>query len=539
MGFLSHWHAPRGANADGVAKRPQVWDDFWYRDAAGFVTGAGARVNGDRALTLPPFWRGVRILSENLASFKCQVYERLDRGRKPAPLHSFASALGTSANPHLTAFEFWECMVAHMAIRSRAFALKRVVPDPQRSQARLELWPLHPDRVSVARTPGRRLSYEVRDENGGPAVKYGSADIFHVRGISMDGIDGASMIAYAAESLGGAMAAEKFAHRFFKTGVTAAVQAVSPTTLGDEGLRNLRASIQAYVAGLDNAFGVYVAEDGVELKPIGVEPEKSQLLETRGLTAKQVAQWLNLPPGMLGETDTPTYASGMQFRQDLVDLTFRPLAERLEARIDHDLLAGALEAEDAPDRFFAKFELDSLLRGAIGDRYKAHETGIRAGFKTRNEVRLEEDMEPLDGLDEPIFALNMGSGAGAQADQDTPAGRAAAARETRATRIVLQECEHLVREEVAAVRKLAQRHADDGHAWQAALREFYPKHAEKLSHRLCLPLVVAREYAARQGLRLAEGGLAAAEAWEQTIPPQLATAALDPDAVTGRLSAQS
>jgi hypothetical protein len=39
-------------------------------------------------------------------------------------------------------------------------------------------------------------------------------------------------------------------------------------------------------------------------------------------------------------------------------------------------------------------------------------TGVEAGIITRNEARARLDMPPIDGLDDPIVALNMGTGGG-------------------------------------------------------------------------------------------------------------------------------
>jgi hypothetical protein len=48
-----------------------------------------------------------------------------------------------------------------------------------------------------------------------------------------------------------------------------------------------------------------------------------------------------------------------------------------------------------PEGQYAKFNLDSLLRGDTLSRYQAHKIGIDAGFLTVNEVRLIED-KPTD-----------------------------------------------------------------------------------------------------------------------------------------------
>lgn len=520
MGLLAR---AAGLRAEEGSGRPSPWHDFWY-GAAAMMASSGVRVNADRALTLPPFWKAARILSENIASFACHVHERLDRGHRPAHEHTIDYTLSRAWNPDMTAFEGWETAVLHVLLRGRCYSLKRFVPGP-RGEARLELWPLHPDRVTKTRAPSGVVVYAVTNEAGGKPITYGAADIFHLRGLSMNAIDGLDMIAYAKDSVGASVAAEGMAAKFFKSGTTAAIQAVhkDQIALGETGLENLRRSIAAYLTGLENAYGVFATDDPVELKPIGIDPEKSQLLATRELTAVQVANWCNLPPGMLGDSKTPTFASSKQFRQDLADLCFRNWCERFEARIDLDLLDPMLGA-GRERQFFSKFNMSALLRGDAETRAKVHRDHVEMGAKTRNEVRLDEDMEPLPGLDDPILPLNMGrvDGRGARASVD------------RAALVTLQVATHLVRKEQAAAGKAAQKFAADAAGWQAWLREFYDGHAREVSERLRLPAAVAREYAGRQGLRLAERGIATAEDWEWTVAPDLAALAMgDPGDAPG------
>jgi hypothetical protein len=52
-------------------------------------------------------------------------------------------------------------------------------------------------------------------------------------------------------------------------------------------------------------------------------------------------------------------------------------------------------------------------------------TAVEAGFLTRNEARARLDLKPLAGLDEPIVALNMGTGGGkTNLGDDTSGGSA-------------------------------------------------------------------------------------------------------------------
>ena len=75
---------------------------------------------------------------------------------------------------------------------------------------------------------------------------------------------------------------------------------------------------------------------------------------------------------------------------------------------------------DPKDRkkYFVKFNLNSLLRGDSAARAAYYKSGIETGWMTRNEARSLEDMQPLDGLDEPLVPLNMQQGSKPQDQQE-------------------------------------------------------------------------------------------------------------------------
>jgi HK97 family phage portal protein len=506
------------ANKGGT---PAPWADSWYDPISGFMLDGGMRVNADKILTIPPFWRGVKMYTDNMASFPCSVFERLARGIRPAPEHPDAYTLSLQPNPNMDRFQFWGTVMLHCLISKGHFSKKEYTPVVRggRGARRLDLWPLHPDRVTPKRRPDRVIDYEVRTENGEPKT-YGRDEIFHVRGVSMDGLNALVMPSYAASSAGNMLAAERFTSQFYKSGVTAAVQATLKEDLdfGENGLENLRQSIAAYLTGLENAYGVFVApQTGVELKPIGVDPDKAQLNATREMTAVQACQWLCLPPGTLGDSKTPTYASSKQFREDLVDLSFRPWAECFEAAGDTQLLA---MTDPNPMRYFMAFEMDALSRGDRETRSQNNERDIRAGHLTRNEARISEDRQPIDGLDEPVDPHQ--AAAAPSGNRRGPGAR----RFERGELVTLQVATQLVRKEVTAASKAAQKFASDGPGWQGWLREFYGTHANEVAERLRVPAPIAKEYASRQGLRLAERGIETASDWEWTVAPELAELAL-------------
>jgi HK97 family phage portal protein len=488
-------------------------DDFWYTPT-GFLVGSG-QLSPERALTLSAFWKATRILSENIASFTpVKVHERLERGHRPLPDHPYTWSLGHEPFPGMDAFGYWETVMVQLVHGGNHYAFKQLATSPRGTGIRLATIP--PNSVNVTKRPDGHLTYTVTFDDL-TKRNYSREDIFHIRGMSRDGKAGVSLVEYASQSINGALGAENFAHRFFKQGAMAGLAAIPDRPLGPDELANLSKSVQSYLVGIENAHSVFVPPEKLALQTIGYDAEKAQILLTRQFTVEQIAHWFNLPPGMLGDSKTPTFASSQQFRQDLVDLCFRPWVERLEARIDTEMLQQL--DENNPRHYFAKFEMDALLRGNAKERAEIHERGIRSGYKTRNEARLDEDAEPIEGLDEPIAALNMGTAA------DRPGSPE---RDQRIAHIVRQQAQHIVRKETSAATKAAVKFANDGPGWQTWLREFYQEHGQEVAAKLALPEPVAREYAARQGLRLAERGVSVLDDWQRTVVAELTELALSP-----------
>lgn len=535
MGFLARL---RGEDArPDVARNgtPGPLDDFWYRLGV-TRTEAGVDVTPDLALTLAPWWKGTRILAEGLASYTCHIYRTLDRGHRLDRGHPVDALVSRKPNGAMTAFEFWELCVATITLRGNFYAW---IPRGGRGFVD-SLWPIEPRSVRTSRLPDGSTQHLVTMRDG-RRLPFGDSDVWHVKGMSLDGVTGISVVDQALQSVGAQVAAERYAARFFANGATASIAVIPDAPLDPEtAYPAMKAAVANYLTGLKNASSAFVPPEKVAVEPIGIEPEKAQLLATRQFSDEQVEKWLNLPPATLSTVKTATYASAREFREQLYSITLRPLAERIESRIDGFVLV-------APEVYFSKFNMDALLRADARTRSLIHAQGIQAGYKTRNEARLDEDEEPLDGLDEPLVPLYMTTNEGAEQSVDIAGQKAAVAvgrdaaaagppRLLRSQARLVQEAARLVRKEVATVGRLAQRHASDGEGWERAVRQFYDQHAHEVAATLHLPEPVALGYAGRQGLRLKARGLAALADAEWMVAPELAAMALEHERIADWLS---
>src|SRR5262249_4214381 len=146
----------------------------------------------------------------------------------------------------------------------------------------LGLYPLFPGDVTAKRdTNTSPIVYKVKLRNGGYDM-VAAENMVHVRGYSIDGVTGMSPVAQLQEALGLDIAARTFGARFFAKDARPAVFFEYPGTLGDEGERKLKESIERSQGGLDNKWSVMVGEEGLKIHTITMPMDDAQFLETRG-----------------------------------------------------------------------------------------------------------------------------------------------------------------------------------------------------------------------------------------------------------------
>jgi phage portal protein BeeE len=93
--------------------------------------------------------------------------------------------------------------------------------------------------------------------------------------------------------------------------------------------------------------------------------------------------------------------------------TLSPWYSRLEQVLETNLLTD----KEVRDGYYIKFIEEGLLRGALKDTAEFLTKMSGSGIMTRNEARAKLDMNPLDGLDEPLTPVNMVAGDPPRADQ--------------------------------------------------------------------------------------------------------------------------
>jgi HK97 family phage portal protein len=260
------------------------------------------------------------------------------------------------------------------------------------------LMPIHPTKVRDVRLDTRgRVVYEMHDGGVMGGVRDGGTMV-HIPGyIQAGSLRGISPIMAGKQAIALGMAAEEFGARWFGDGAHPSGYLSTPSDIDPDDARAMkRGWVQTY-GGLSREPAVLYG--GLEWKPISVNPEESQFIETRRFQSNQIAALYRVPPHMVGDVDRSTsWGTGIEeMGLGFVTYTLGPWITRIEQAMSFLLPRGQT----------AKFNVGALLRGRIQDSYQAFATARQWGWLSVNDIRALIDMPPVPGGDTYLQPLNM------------------------------------------------------------------------------------------------------------------------------------
>jgi HK97 family phage portal protein len=343
----------------------------------GTPTAAGEPVTVETALRLSTVWGCVRLLADSVSTLPLHVYRSDDRDPLPTPrlLHR------PSADFPELADWLWAVM-ASVLLRGNAWGVITDRAGAGMLPAQVDL--VHPDRVAVITNGDGTQTIRIGGE------PYDRADLFHVKAYPFPGsMLGLSPIAYAREAIGLGLAAEKYGAKFFGDSAIPSGLLTTDQRITPENARTLKERWRDAHGGRRD---IAVLGDGAKFQAITISPDEAQFIQTQQFNVATICRIFGVAPEQMGGQTAghEAYTSPEMRGTDFLTFTLRPWLYRVERAVSTLL----------PRTQAAKFNAGGFVRATLKDRYEAHESGIRAGWLLRSEVRELEDRPPIAGIDD-------------------------------------------------------------------------------------------------------------------------------------------
>ena len=369
-------------------------------------TTSGKTVTERSAMQMTAVYSCVRILAEAVAALPLHLYRYTDNGGKEKALdHPLYLLLHDEPNPEMSSFVFRETLMTHLLLWGNAYA--QVIRNGKNEV--VALYPLMPNKMSVDRDENGRLYYAYyrgQDEairNKEFAVTLQPSDVLHIPGLGFDGLVGYSPIAMAKNAIGLAIATEEYGAKFFANGAAPGGVLEHPGTIKDP--TKVREAWMSQFGGSANSGKVAVLEEGMKYTPISISPEQAQFLETRKFQINEIARIFRVPPHMVGDLEKSSFSNIEQQSLEFVKYTLDPWVIRWEQSIQRSLLNS-----EEKKKYFAKFNVEGLLRGDYQSRMNGYAIGRQNGWMSANDIRELENLDRIpaeDGGDLYLINGNM------------------------------------------------------------------------------------------------------------------------------------
>jgi HK97 family phage portal protein len=271
----------------------------------------------------------------------------------------------------------------------------------------LELLPLDIESVSLDLTKPEPV-YKTRLYGDVPM-----SSMLHLRAVGLDGLWGESPVRLCRTSLQILASQENSQLEVMKNAGNPKLAFVHPGPLSEGARQSISEKFLQHHAGAENAGKPLVLAEGMRVERISSTLDDAGIAAARRYSVEDVSRIYGVPTSYLSEHSANAYGSMEWLSRMYVD-----------ACLQHWFSTWAAEivAKLAPFGE-ATFDADMISRPSLAEQMAALRTGVESGVITRNEARGYLNLAPLDGLDDPILAKNMGTGGGTtNIGADTSAG---------------------------------------------------------------------------------------------------------------------
>ena len=357
---------------------------------------AGVPVTEKKALGYTPFWRGVNTLSGDLAKVPLYVMRREAENENAlrAKKHPAYWLLRKQPNAHLKPFTWKKVMFQHALMRGNGYSFIR---RPMRGGRPLSLHMLPPTPITTPIYDSEVGELFYHTNIRGVDRLYRAEDVVHLQGMTLDGIaglEGVDVLSVMTDAIGVQLAQQRHTGRFFAAGTQTVGFLHAPKRFTEDQLEAIRGQWPGLRAEVDAAHSLALLYgQGLQYTPLGIDPEKSQLVQARELGMIETANMLGMPAHKVGSSARVSYNSLEQENADYLQTTLDQWFVAMEEELETKLLT-VREQED--DELYIEFDREQLLRVDFAARIRGYIMLREKGGMTGNQVASRLGM-PLQG----------------------------------------------------------------------------------------------------------------------------------------------
>lgn len=172
------------------------------------------------------------------------------------------------------------------------------------------------------------------------------------------------------------------------------------TNVSDEKRKSV---VQNFKDFYEENGGVLFQEPGVEIEPLNKNYVSEDMVATENLTRERIANVFQVPSVFLNTNNTTSFKSNEELNRYYLQYTLLPIIKQYEEEFNRKLL----NKHRRVNGYYFKFNVKSFLRADSKTQAEVYFKAVRSGYYTINDIRLWEDLPPVEGGDIPLISGDL------------------------------------------------------------------------------------------------------------------------------------
>lgn len=359
---------------------------------------SGVTVTEESAMGLTAVTRCINIISNSIAKLPRQLMEVKDDGDMvPAVKHPLYNLISNKPADLYTKFNWDRNMLTYRTGYGNAYGyIKR-----NKFAQVEEIIPLFPWACRPYYILNELVYYNADPRYPEIPKVLKPYEVFHLKGMTLDGFLGRSPIRQHAESIGISLATETYGATFFQNNGVPDIAVVYPNELTPAQAKFNKEMWKEHHNG-DNAHSPAHLGGGIKIEKLGVSPEDAQLVVNRKYGKLEVATIFGVPPHMLADLDRATFSNIEQQSLDFITNTLMEYAVEIESEFHDKILF-----ENDKTRYKIVYDFGELMRGDMAAMGEFISKMINVGVYSQNDGRKLLKQNRVESGDQRFVQVNL------------------------------------------------------------------------------------------------------------------------------------
>ena len=349
-----------------------------------------SKISEEDALSISSVASATELITATIARLPVKLYKQGEKGEYVSIEDSRTFLLNNEPNHLQTAITLKKRIILDYLLHGNSY----VYPEWQRNEL-LAIHHIPARNVSVEKYVNKNLPFVVNGVikvTGADAtmVDFMPDDLMIILKNSDDGLQSMGVLDLNSELLNLALNQQEYSSSLLENGSLPMAILTTPSKLSDKAMERITKSWRSAYQGKKNAGKTVVLEEGMDYKPVSLNPNELDLSTSKNSTLSDIARIFGIPESMLN-ADANKYNSNEQNNLHFLQYTLEPVITAFESSLNKSLL---LEEEKKKGYSF-RFDRDSILATTESEKFATTIQAMKGGLLSVNEARERHNMKQI------------------------------------------------------------------------------------------------------------------------------------------------